>query len=664
MSSTSVFLERLLSLWSESREEIRQRIRQRDLYVIQMMVAVAGVLVASRLSENETDLAWLWLTIPLPLFYYSIMTYHSYLIHKQLARYMSDSLEPKIMDAISKESETYLEYEQFFKTENSVGVRKWLFMSIPIGVSLIVMSYSIYTNFSEKSRWFLIWPTTFVLVCYACNWFLDKNDRKWKKWLLDRTNNCVRKAFAAGAPIVAIICVGIWKSEHALELDHLFSSFKDVYYLLFPFIFWRWYVSMNDVAEKMETNHSKKFTRVSFIGFGEVVKTKYLPLLSDLDGFGEYEVLDLDAERVSGESHIEACNRIVRTTKDRPDVWVVATPSSTHYDYYNLMKQMNCICAIEKPATIDLSHYKSMRSESFGENTSSDWFPMGYYLLEKGFPLLYLLNDEISELEDYSELVDVKDIAPAWHSKSGCDFKKLRDALGQVKELRGLILEGGSSNELRQRFWVLDNGGGGNTWETLFHLVNMVSIAKSFNSRFDDEQLQLHIKSRIFHKFDLGVKKVIGDIGSYVSFGENGEWKIGTSKMIDKRLNRRSLEILTENNFIISMDFEKCELKVVKKEDSERSIQIRIKNKLTRKYELQMVLLKRWLNSKERESKEHKMYLPMKIYDDAMVLMERIILDGGKPVEPIDKPELNGADKEELIEAGWNKKIFLSLEES
>lgn len=656
MSKESVYLDRLLSLWSESREEIRQRIRQRDLYVIQMMVAVAGVLVASRLMKQQTsDLAWLWLTIPLPFFYYSIMTYHSYLIHKQLARYLSDSLEPKIMDIISKDSETYLEYEQFFKTENSVGVRSWLFMNIPTGIALLVMIYSVMIGFVGQQHWLLIWPAFSVLIYYGLNLLSSTFGPGLEDSKLFQDNKRLRAAFCLGVSILAISV--IWYLTEGLALKELFSSFENIYCFFFPFIFSAWYVSMKDVEKKMSTNNNKKLTRVNFIGFGEVVKTKYLPLLSDLDGFGGYKVLDLDKEVTWGESHVEACSRIVRAIKDKPDVWVVATPSSTHYDYYCLMKQMNCICAIEKPATIDLYKYKKMRSDSFGKDNSPDWFPMAYYLLEKGFPLLYLLNDEVSTSGNYSGLVEVTGVAPAWISKNGCAVKMLREALGQVKEFRGLILEGSSSNALHQRFWVLENGGGGNTWETLFHLVTMVCTAKSFNSKVSGEDFSLSVNSSVFHKFDLGGRKVFGDIGSYVSLKvPEGEWMIGTSKMVDAALNSRSVEILTENNFIISMDFESCELKVVK----DNEVQLRIKNKLLRKYELQMTLLRRWLNSKDRQ-----MYLPMKIYDEAMKLMESITLDDeGKPNEPQDNPELNGADKYQLIGVGWNKNIFLKIDES
>lgn len=650
MSKESVYLDRLLSLWNESREEIRQRIRQRDLYVIQMMIAVAGVLVASRLMKQETsDLAWLWLTLPLPFFYYSIMSYHSYLIHKQLARYMSDSLEPKIMDVISKESETYLEYEQFFKTENSVGVRSWLFMNIPTGIALLVMIYSVLISFVGQLHWFLVWPAFSVLICYALNLWLPGFELSWEEIKNGRDRESL---WMVG--IVALISLFILMAVFGSDTKRLviidFYFFENIYYFFFPFIFSAWYLSMKDVERKMNTNNNKKLTRVNFIGFGEVVKTKYLPLLSDLDGFGEYKVLDLDKEVTWGESHVEACSRIVRAIKDKPDVWVVATPSSTHYDYYCLMKQMNCICAIEKPATIDLYKYKKMRSDSFGKDNSPDWFPMAYYLLEKGFPLLYLLSEEVSESDGYSGLVEVTDVAPDWISKNGCAVKMLREALGQVKEFRGLILEGGSSNALHQRFWVLENGGGGNTWETLFHLATMVCIAKSFNSKVSGKDFSLSVESRVFHKFDLGGRKVFGDIGSYVSLKvPEGEWMIGTSKMIDAGLNSRGVEIVTENDFVISMDFENCELKVVK----DNHVQLRIKNKLLRKYELQMTLLRRWLNSEDRQ-----MYLPMKIYDEAMKLMESITLKDGKPIEPQDKPELNGADKGKLIKSGWNKNIF------
>src|SRR5690606_13440603 len=148
------------------------------------------------------------------------------------------SLEPKIMDVISKESETYLEYEQFFKTENSVGVRSWLFMNIPTGIALLVMIYSVVIGFVGQQHWLLIWPAFSVLIYYALNLFSSTFGLGLENITPFRDNKRLRAAFCLGMSILAISV--IWYRTERLDLKDLFSSFENICCFFFPFIFSAW----------------------------------------------------------------------------------------------------------------------------------------------------------------------------------------------------------------------------------------------------------------------------------------------------------------------------------------------------------------------------------------------------------------------------------------
>lgn len=652
-----IYYERLKALWEESREEIRQRINQRDKYVVQMMIGFVGVIGASRFI----DVSSLWVLSPLPLFYYSLMTYHSYLIHKQLARYLSDNLEPKIKDIVRLKEFDYMEYENFFLTEKSVGVRCWIFRMIPIFVSVFIFIFLLGYSLDQYSfnHYLIILPLA-ILFCIAIDIarYILKECNEVSVFINGKISNVKRMSTAISVVKYVAIAISTFFILNAVEYIEIHKYFKEKGDVLFisafvmPPIFAVWVFSMDKVEEKMKKQNIKDSPNIGVIGYGEVVKNKYLPLLTKNHEFGTVKVLDLDEEKNINETHAEACRRILSLSEDMPDIWIVATPTYTHYEYFSLLKSFGAVCAVEKPATNNLSHYKIMRARSRGLNQSYEWFPMAYYLLEKGLPMLSLLDDSLTNDKNYNGIVDFISYKDSWIS-----IEDVRKDLGGITEFKGVILEGGNSNSLVQRAWVLSDEGGGNVWETLFHLVCMACVANSYNKSVDGTTGNLDIEKVSRYKFDLHGVQVVGDIGAYVELlpaNSNDEipWKLATAKMVDESLNKRHVELTFAGGYTSVVDFDKCNMTIY--EESSKEIVAKISNKLFRKYETQMLLLKRWLES------DRKMSLPMNIYDSAMVLTDKIA-----NIQPEDISNLNGASKIDLIKYGkWDPEIFSNFDRS
>lgn len=642
----SVRYERLVDLWKEARDEIKQRISQRDRYVMLMMVGFVALIGASKFVPGA------WLLSPLPLFYYSIMTLHSYLIHKQLSSYMSDQIERKIKDTIVDNNFDYLEYESYFKiTGASVGVRKWLFKIVPMIVGFTVVAYLLVFSLGTHGKYmglFLPVLPGAVLVCLIgdalSQFYPSRKPGVSKSYPLP----CVAAIFIF---VVAVsLLVPVLREE---EINGFFKDKYDIliiYTLVFPVMFALWNSAMLAVEEKINLVDDLEKYDIGIVGFGEVVRDKYLPLLSGNNEFATLEVFAPDLEKSHYKKPIELFYDRLYQRSSQPDIWIIATPTPSHYEYFRLLRDFGIPCAIEKPAVNCSTQYKDMRANDFGKDQSTHWFPMAYYLLEKGLPLLLLLDRAFSEDCNYKSLVHIDFTNGGYQSLS-----RVRDHLGKIVDVSGLIMEGETSNALTHRRWVLEREGKGNTWETLFHLVCMVFVANHYNRVHFNTGHTVALQDAHRYTFDIDGKESYGDIGAYVSLkcgdDPNSRWRIATAKMVDSTLNMRHVQINFDSEFSLMMDFEACKLTLYSG-STHKKVVLTIRLKLQRKYQTQMELMKRWLHTK------HTMPLPMRVYDEALLLTEKIA-----QVEVERIPEMINAGQDDLVSlARWDQSLFDGLD--
>ena len=151
-----LYLERLESLWNDSRKEVLQRITQRDTYFIRMSILIGATFVGTIKHAGILFVA------PIIALYYSILIFHSYQIHKALASYMRDELEVKIQGLLGQD---YLEYEQMFKSKNLVGVRSWMYEKLTLAISCIVGLAALFVD-AKNVEIALILSS-----CALCSWY-------------------------------------------------------------------------------------------------------------------------------------------------------------------------------------------------------------------------------------------------------------------------------------------------------------------------------------------------------------------------------------------------------------------------------------------------------------------------------------------------------------
>ncbi|MBL4660668.1 MAG: hypothetical protein JKY19_09945 [Alcanivoracaceae bacterium] len=162
-----LYLNRLEALWNESRDEIKQRILQRDNYFIRLAITLGAILIGSLKYQSIMFL------LPIITLYFTILMVHSYQIHQALAKYMRDELEVKIKSLLNSDGKnTYLEFEEMFYSVSLVGVRSWLSIWLPHVASIITILITSIVDVEMSGIILMIFSS---LVCSIFWYYYTKN---------------------------------------------------------------------------------------------------------------------------------------------------------------------------------------------------------------------------------------------------------------------------------------------------------------------------------------------------------------------------------------------------------------------------------------------------------------------------------------------------------
>jgi sugar/nucleoside kinase (ribokinase family) len=146
---------------------------------------------------------------------------------------------------------------------------------------------------------------------------------------------------------------------------------------------------------------------------------------------------------------------------------VVATPTPTHFPYVRACLDAGLVVGIEKPYVARLDEARSLDAW-VRDHSDNRLFHFGYYLLEKGLPLVPLAREGIVPDAYLKELLPRLDAA---------DWANMRRGLGHLRSISGCIFEGiGRKSKLLDRQWVLEPQSGGISFEQLYHLVCLVLL--------------------------------------------------------------------------------------------------------------------------------------------------------------------------------------------
>ena len=167
----NALIHHLEEVYNDTRDEIKQRINQRDGFAIQYLVAV-GAVVTAILS---TDLQWsiyFTLLIPLLAIFYSTQILYSYTMTDKLSKYIREELDPPIEKLLgTNEWESYAWRTKKMSKVKTTGIRKGFFRAsmwvITILSLIVVVSY-----LSINSAWapwnMVVVPVASIISLYLC----------------------------------------------------------------------------------------------------------------------------------------------------------------------------------------------------------------------------------------------------------------------------------------------------------------------------------------------------------------------------------------------------------------------------------------------------------------------------------------------------------------
>jgi predicted dehydrogenase len=213
------------------------------------------------------------------------------------------------------------------------------------------------------------------------------------------------------------------------------------------------------------------------IGCGQVARERIFPAIKGLAAAGVLSVghvVDvLPLERVAEaldqlapvhafyhqvDPRPEAVARLLRQEGLAGLPVIVATPTSLHSEHARAALAANCPVGLEKPLAGNARGLDEIAA-FLDAHDPRLLFPFGYYLIEKGLPLLALARRGQLTPTQLSLLDGI----------GGDEWAELRDALGPVSRVTAMLREGPDT-----RAWVRESESGGQTLETFSHLVAMV----------------------------------------------------------------------------------------------------------------------------------------------------------------------------------------------
>ena len=158
----------LLQEYVELRNEIKQRIQQRDTMTIQSVVAVCTVISLAA----TTKLYWLLCLLPILVCFYTIQIYESYSVHERLVEFIRESLEVRIKILIDPDTpmwETYCARIRDLTLDQNIGGRKQFMTSLMFITP--ILSCALQILFAGCS-FVLLYYAAFLLVSFVV-WYRD-----------------------------------------------------------------------------------------------------------------------------------------------------------------------------------------------------------------------------------------------------------------------------------------------------------------------------------------------------------------------------------------------------------------------------------------------------------------------------------------------------------
>ena len=165
-------LQHFQQLHQDIREEIKQRIQQRDTYSIQMTLALAtivGVAATATTTQPQANGAIsivgfayrALIAAPLVAIYYTTLILYSYRIHRLLAKYLKDIIEPELAQLCGISLE--MEWESWYGRHAVPGIRRSFFLG---SLWILCIISPLYVAFSERWQGNFMLPLEIISILY------------------------------------------------------------------------------------------------------------------------------------------------------------------------------------------------------------------------------------------------------------------------------------------------------------------------------------------------------------------------------------------------------------------------------------------------------------------------------------------------------------------
>ncbi|SRR6266849_1862440 len=129
-------ISHLEALRMDSRNEIKDRIKQRDNYSIQLTIAL-GAIVAVSFSPNGFVRALM--AAPLVSIYFTVLILYSYRVHRLLAQYLREEIEPELARLCG--TLPAKGWETYYSGHTIPGIRRVFFMGALWVICFVSLSY-------------------------------------------------------------------------------------------------------------------------------------------------------------------------------------------------------------------------------------------------------------------------------------------------------------------------------------------------------------------------------------------------------------------------------------------------------------------------------------------------------------------------------------------
>jgi len=152
-------ISHLQAIKLDTRNEIKDRIKQRDQYSIQLTISL-GLIIAVSFPPNGFTRALM--AAPLVSIYFTVLILYSYRVHKLLAQYLRDEIEPELSRLCG--TLPVKEWETYYSAHTVPGIRRNFFILALWVTSAISLLYLWLTQNADTSFKIVLLVATIVYI--------------------------------------------------------------------------------------------------------------------------------------------------------------------------------------------------------------------------------------------------------------------------------------------------------------------------------------------------------------------------------------------------------------------------------------------------------------------------------------------------------------------